>query len=87
MSMHGGKNRKLKGRTSITNELPGQGPGDPTRSSVPQVMRREATRPGPGKHGNKHRGDRRDMSPTYTGNVKHSSRGNNPRPAKKTRAR
>jgi hypothetical protein len=81
--MHGGKNHKLKGLTSITDKVP----GPVTTSSVPQVMRREATRPGPGKHGGKQRGDRRDMNPTFTGNEKHSARGNTPRKGNSTRAR
>ena len=34
-----------------------------------------------------HRGDRRDMSPTYTGNAKHKARGNTPRKDVKTRKR
>ena len=36
---------------------------------------------------NKHRGDRRDMNPTYTGNQRHASRGNNARPDVSTRKR
>jgi len=34
-----------------------------------------------------HRGDRRDMSPTYTGNKKHSARGNTVRKDVSTRKR
>jgi hypothetical protein len=34
-----------------------------------------------------HRGDRRDMSPTYTGNKKHSARGNTTRKDVSTRKR
>lgn len=41
----------------------------------------------PSKRGGKNRGDRRDMSPTYTTTRKHSSRGNTPRRDVKTRAR
>lgn len=81
--MHGGKDRKQRGRTTI-NDIPAQSPTNPM---VEQVVKTEANRAGPGQHGNKHRGDRRDMSPTYTGNVKHSARGNNPRPDVSTRAR
>jgi hypothetical protein len=82
--MHGGGgDRKQRGRSSIT-DIPGQ---SPTKPNVPQEMRAEANRAGPGKHGNKHRGDRRDMSPTYTGNAKHAARGNNPRKDVSTRAR
>ena len=81
--MHGSKDRKQKGRTTIS-DIPG---ASPTRPNVPQEMRADANRAGPGKHGNKHRGDRRDMSPTYTGNAKHAARGNNPRKDVSTRAR
>ena len=41
----------------------------------------------PSKRGGKNRGDRRDMSPTYTTNTKHAARGNTPRRDVKTRAR
>jgi hypothetical protein len=41
----------------------------------------------PSKRGGKNRGDRRDMSPTYTGNARHASRGNTPRVDVSTRAR
>ncbi len=81
--MHGTNDRKQKGRSSIT-DIPAQ---SPTKPMVEQVMKTEANRAGPGKHGNKHRGDRRDMSPSYTGNAKHASRGANPRKDVSTRAR
>jgi hypothetical protein len=81
--MHADKDRKQKGRSAISN-VPGR---SPTKPNVPQEMRADANRAGPGKHGNKHRGDRRDTSPTYTGNEKHSARGNNPRRDVSTRAR
>lgn len=84
--MHGGgaaAGKKQRGRSSIGNVA---GPS-PTRPNVPQEMEAGANRAGPGKHGNKHRGDRRDMSPTYTGNAKHAARGNNPRKDVSTRAR
>ena len=87
--MHADGDRKTRGRTSITGtSLAADAAGpSPTKPNVPQVMRREANRPGPGKHGNKQRGDRRDTSPTYTGNEKHAARGNNPRKDVSTRAR
>lgn len=81
--MHGGKDRKQRGRSQIT-DIPVVSPTNP---SVQQVVNTEANRAGPGKHMNKHRGDRRDTSPTYTGNDKHSARGNNPRRDVSTRAR
>ena len=80
--MHGGTNRKARGRTNIAQP----GSPTPTRPDVPQRLRAEANRPiQPG--GTKHRGDRRDTSKLYTNNAKHSARGNNPRPDVKTRAR
>ena len=66
--MHGKADRKQRGGASI-GDVAG---ASPTRPNVPQEMRADANRAGPGKHGNKHRGDRRDMSPTYTGNAKHA---------------
>lgn len=82
--MHGGGgDRKQRGRTSISPTSS----QSPTKPNVAQVMETEANRAGPGKHGNKQRGDRRDMSPTYTGNAKHAARGNNPRKDVSTRAR
>ncbi len=81
--MHGDSDRKTRGRTSITTA----DPVSPTKPNVPQTMKAEANRAGPGKHGNKHRGDRRDMSPLYTGNKKHSASGNTPRADVTTRKR
>ena len=81
--MHGKTDRKQRGAASIGDV---SGPSA-TKPNVPQEMRADANRAGPGKHGNKHRGDRRDMSPTYTGHAKHAARGNNPRKDVSTRAR
>jgi hypothetical protein len=86
--MHGGKDKKTKGRTSITGtSRPGEDVGPrATRPNVPQVVRREANRPvTPG--GGKHRGDRRDMNQVYTTNQRHSARGNNVRTDVGTRKR
>ena len=58
----------------------------PTKSALQVEKRTEANRP-IGNGGGKNRGDRRDMSQTYTGNAKHRSRGNDIRPDVKTRAR
>lgn len=80
--MHGGGDKKTRGRTAITNVARRVSEKNP----VPQIMEREATRPisaGAGKH----RGDRRDTSRTYTTTIKHKTRGNNPRPDVKTRKR
>jgi len=92
MAMHSKSDRKTRGRTAIsgrpnTREM-GRGDSGPTATEpfTPQELRREASRPiSPG--GGKHRGDRRDTSPTYTGNEKHSARGNMPRKDVKTRKR
>jgi hypothetical protein len=78
---HGGT-KKPRGRTSISHV----DPVDPTRPDVPQVRRSAADRPVSAGTG-KHRGDRRDMSKTYSGNTSHASRGNNPRVDVKTRSR
>ena len=83
--MHGGKDRKTRGRTTITGMGGDLGPRK-TNPATPQDMRREATRPVSAGAG-KHRGDRRDMNKLYTNNAKHSSRGNNPRPDVSTRKR
>ena len=80
--MHGGTDRKARGRTNI-----GMAAGPrPTKPNVPQEMRADANRP-VSAGGTKHRGDRRDTSRLYTNNAKHSSRGNNPRADVKTRKR
>ena len=79
------KDRKTRGRTSITGPETGGGFG--TRKSqpnTPQGRRTQATRP-QGAGGGKLRGDRRDMHPTYTGNAKHSARGKTGRPNVATR--
>jgi hypothetical protein len=83
--------RKTRGRTSISGN-PGASEmrkGDigprATKPNVPEIVRAEANRPT--SSGGKHRGDRRDMSRTYTGNARHSARGNNPRSDVSTRAR
>ena len=81
--MHEAADRKVRGRNSIAK------PAAPltTTPAVPQTRDAAANRAGPGKHGGKHRGDRRDMSPTYTTNSKHAARGNTPRRDVSTRAR
>lgn len=84
MSGGGTKNR---GRTSVSgpSRMAGNGPR-PTDPNVPQEVRREASRPVTAG-GGRHRGDRRDMNKTYTGNERHPARGNNPRIDVKTRKR
>lgn len=72
---------KGRGRTNIT----GMDKVNPTTPHTPQDVKATANRPA--GSGGKHRGDRRDMSPTYTGTAKHSARGNTPRKDVKTRSR
>jgi hypothetical protein len=76
-----------RGRTAkITGDETDVGGKD---GAVKLVKRTEASRP-TGKsstRGGKNRGDRRDMSPAYTGNARHAARGNTPRRDVKTRAR
>lgn len=83
--MHGGGNKKLKGRTSISGASQYDSPRA-SKPNVPQEVRRDANRPVTAG-GGKHRGDRRDMSPTYTGNKTHRSRAGHPRPDVSTRKR
>lgn len=72
--------KKARGRTHIRKAIQ----PSPTSPNLPISLRVEATRP-VNAGGGKHRGDRRDTSRTYSGNVRHSSRGGNPRPDVKTR--
>jgi hypothetical protein len=58
----------------------------PTKPEQSRQMSAETNRPVSAGTG-KHRGDRRDMSKTYSGTTDHSTRGNTPRPDVKTRAR
>jgi hypothetical protein len=76
---------KSKGRTSITNARK----GDPTANTKSRrhTENERKTQQNRGMDSGTHRGDRRDMSPTYTGNAKHAARGNTPRKDVKTRAR
>jgi hypothetical protein len=61
-------------------------PVAPSKPPIPQVMKREASRPVKAGTG-RHRGDRRDMSKTYSGTKDHSSRGSDVRPDVTTRKR
>lgn len=76
---------KGRGRTNITRTTPKD--LGPTRSRPNPPITVETTANRPVSSGAKHRGDRRDMSPTYTTNRKHSARGSNPRKDVSTRAR
>jgi hypothetical protein len=78
---------KARGRTAKTTS-PDRSTPDPREGNVTQERLTEASRAmGAGGGGGKRRGDRRDMSPTYTGNAKHAARGNNPRKDVETRRR
>lgn len=91
MGMKHKSERKTRGRTAISGNVSGRavqtGDAGPrrTKPNVPEVMRAEVSRPQTA--GVKHRGDRRDTSPSYTGNERHPARGSNPRIDVKTRAR
>ena len=84
--MHKQTDRKTRGRTAITGGSAAAGSPSPTRPNVERTLKVDATRPIEAG-GTKHRGDRRDMSKTYTGTAKHAARGNNPRQDVKTRKR
>ena len=86
--VRGGRHQPKKprrGRTNIPNPDHHDHPS-PTKPIIGQVERAESNRPVSAGNAH-HRGDRRDMSPTYTGNEKHASRGNAPRKDVETRKR
>jgi hypothetical protein len=71
--------KKTRGRTSITESAKaGQLGPKPSHPMKDQERRTTVSRP-QGAGGGKLRGDRRDMNKAYTGNAKHSARGNTPR--------
>ncbi len=74
---------KARGRTAKTIEFD---PDVTNRGALKLEKRTNTNRP-TGSGGGKNRGDRRDMSPTYTGSARHSARGNTPRVDVKTRKR
>ena len=80
MGMHQKSNRKQRGRTQITPGL--VNPAAPRLPIEETLVSRPIS-----SGGGKHRGDRRDMSKTYSGTSRHASRGSNPRPDVKTRKR
>lgn len=85
MKAKGTPSSKLRGRTSITGAVEGDAGGlDKSHRYTPIERKTQVNR---GIDSGSHRNDRRDMSPTYTGNAKHSSRGNTPRKDVKTRKR
>ena len=72
-----------RGRTAQTTA---QIETDSTHGALDRAHRTDTNRP-ISSAGGTARGDRRDMSRTYTNNEKHAARGNNPRPDVKTRKR
>jgi hypothetical protein len=81
--MHHKSDRKQRGRTNI-NTTPGMLTDAGPR--LPDEGQNNVTRP-ISSGGGKHRGDRRDMSKTYSDVSRHASRGSNQRPDVKTRKR
>jgi len=78
--------KKARGRTAKTIEY------DPNigAEGAVNLTKLTATNRSTGKsstRGGKNRGDRRDMSSTYSGNAKHAARGNTPRRDVSTRKR
>jgi len=71
-----------RGRTAQTTSQVEQS----SQGALTLERRTDSNRP-TGSGGGKTRGDRRDTSKTYTNNLRHPSRGNNPRPDVKTRKR
>ena len=67
MGMHKHGGTKTRGRTAGASHLLAP---NPTHPNVPQTLRADANRP-IGRGGTKHRGDRRDTNPQYTGNLRH----------------
>jgi hypothetical protein len=83
--------KKPRGRTSggaSAAALPhGADIADKAKSKLEKMTDVNRGQGKPSTRGGKNRGDRRDMSPTYTGNAKHAARGNTPRRDVETRAR
>jgi hypothetical protein len=75
-----------RGRTSITGKTKGHHPDIANKGAFKLDKRTGVNRP-VGNGGGKNRGDRRDMSPTYTGSTRHAARGNTPRVDVSTRKR
>jgi hypothetical protein len=70
--------KKTRGRTEMTKSAK----ANPATSSHPMVEQTRMVDVNRGQSpggGGKHRGDRRDMNKTYTGNERHAARGNTPR--------
>jgi len=72
---------KNRGRTSITGTKMSDGSlaGKASRPNTKNQQLNDVNRGQSPGGGGKHRGDRRDMHKTYTGNEKHAARGNTPR--------
>ena len=78
--------KKARGRTAQTHPNTVDSPLIGNKAAVQLEKRTEVTRP-VSTGGGKNRGDRRDMSKTYTGTARHAARGNTPRRDVKTRKR
>ena len=78
--------KEPRGRTAQTRKTTTDSGLIGNKAAVKLEKRTEATRP-IGNGGGKNRGDRRDMSKTYTGSARHAARGNTPRRDVKTRKR
>jgi hypothetical protein len=77
---------KSRGRTSITEAVKGDTAAASTKTGRHAPIERKTQQTRAMDTGS-HRGDRRDMSKTYTGSAKHAARGNTPRKDVSTRAR
>lgn len=75
-----------RGRTAQTRKTTVDHPLIANKAAVKLEKRTEASRP-IGNGGGKNRGDRRDMSKTYSGTSRHAARGNTQRKDVKTRKR
>lgn len=75
-----------RGRTAQTRKTTADSALIGNKAAVKLEKRTEANRP-MSSGGGKNRGDRRDMSKTYTGSERHAARGNTPRRDVKTRKR
>jgi hypothetical protein len=78
--------KKTRGRTSITDSM--NAAENNPKLTNPQTKQQRMSDVNRGQSpggGGKHRGDRRDMNKAYTGNERHSARGNTPRKNVSTR--
>ena len=74
--LQSGPTKKARGRTAKTIE---HNPEVTRQGAMQLVNRTEVSRSMGKSSGGKNRGNRRDMSSTYSGTAKHAARGNTPR--------